>query len=92
MTLYEFETQYATVWVDQFGTTRLFYPLHEPNKGAMETTHKDGYSISGTYTLREDSGNWYLGWSGKEFLFSPIPDGFQLTGDESDGYCFKRPD
>ena len=92
MTLHDFHITYATYWMDQYGTKILFYP---PNiagtSGGMETTYKNGQTIGGTYTLRQENGNWYLGWYGKEFLFAPTDKGFKLFVGDTEAYNFTTP-
>jgi hypothetical protein len=89
MTIYEFETKYATEWVDQYGTKLSFMPLSMGKMtGAMFTTPKDGTMIGGEYSLREESGQLYVGWYGKEFVFSPTHNGFQLLSGGSIRYTF----
>ena len=92
MTIYEFETKYATEWVDQFGTKLSFMPLSMgKSTGAMYTTPKGKGTLGGTYSLRAENGNLYLGWYGKEFLFSPTNEGFQLITGDSVTYSFTAP-
>lgn len=92
MTLHDFHTIYATFWVDQYGTKILFYPPSvDGRSGGMETTYKNGIKLGGTYTLREENGNWYLGFGEREFLFLPTNEGFKLLRGDTEAYHFTAP-
>lgn len=92
MTIYEFETKYATEWVDQYGTKRCFMPLSMgQNTGAMFTTPLGDTILGGEYSMRTENGRLYLAWYGNEFLFSPTDNGFQLLTGDSVTYSFTAP-
>lgn len=92
MTIFEFETQYATEWVDQYGTKLLFMPLSKgKNTGAMYTTPVEHPMLGGEYFLRQDGHSLYLGWRDSEYLFSPTNQGFELLLGSSVAYSFTRP-
>jgi len=90
MDRHDFQTTYTTEFIDNFGTKILFNPLHSISEGSMITTTPNGESIGGTYQLREDSGNIYLGWKNIEFLFYPTEVGFNLIKDKVIRYTFVR--
>jgi hypothetical protein len=93
MTRYQFDTEYSTYWVDQFGTTRLFMtPNQHNNIGAMHTTQKGDETIGGEYFLKISNGHIsHLGWYDNEYAFSPTNDGFDLLTGDAVAYSFKRP-
>ena len=92
MTIFEFETQYATEWVDQYETKRLFMPRSAGrNTGAMFTTLKGDDTIGGEYALYQEGNNIYLEFIGQKFLFSPTNEGFKLSVGNIDHYYFRRP-
>jgi hypothetical protein len=91
MTIFEFETQYTTEWVDQYGTKRLFMPRSAGrNTGAMFTTNQNGFKIGGEYGLYQENNNIYLELLGQKFLFSPTNEGFKLSVGNIDHYYFRR--
>lgn len=90
MTTYEWNTRFTTEFIDQFGTKIMFNPLHTKTEGSMITTKTNGHSIGGTYNLREENGNFYLGWYATEFLLRPNKKGFDLLVGETISYSFIR--
>jgi hypothetical protein len=90
MDRYDWNTKFTTEFIDQHGTKIMFNPLHNKTEGSMITTRSNGQSIGGTYNLREENGNFYLGWYRTEFLFSPTEKGFNLLIGETVSYSFTR--
>jgi hypothetical protein len=92
MTIFEFETQYATEYMDSDGNKICFMPTSKGmNTGAIFTTTKEGQKIGGEYSIREQQGQLFLGWFGKEFRFSPTHDGFELFSGNVVAYRYTRP-
>jgi len=52
ITIYDWNTKYATEYINQFGDKLSINPLHEKSKGSMITTFKNGQVLGGTYFVR----------------------------------------
>ncbi len=90
MTIYEWNTQYTTEFVNQFGDRLSINPLHTTKEGSMITTFKNGQVLGGTYFVRIEQGKFYLGWGDIEFLLIPSEKGFDLISGETVSYNFAR--
>jgi len=90
ITIYDWNTKYATEYINQFGDKLSINPLHEKSKGSMITTFKNGQVLGGTYFVRAEPGKFYLGWGDIEFLLIPTEKGFDLISGETVSYNFTR--
>ncbi len=90
MNKYEWNTKFATTFIDQFGTQIDFNPLHSDERGSMITYRTNGFKIGGEYTLRENGSDLFLGWHNEEFLVSPTEKGFDLLSGKSVEYSYTR--
>ena len=89
MDIYDFQDKYTTEFADQNETKIMFYPLSTDWKeGTMITTYKNQKPIGGTYSIRQDGNTLYIGWFGKEYLFSPTEKGFNLIIGDTITYEF----
>lgn len=90
ITIYDWNTKFAIKYVNQFGDKLTLNPLHNNLEGSMITYFKNGQVLGGTYFIRIDKGNFYLGWNDIEFLLMPTEKGFDLISGETVSYNFVR--
>jgi hypothetical protein len=88
MDRFTWNTKFTTEFIDQFGNKIAFYPLHNKTEGSMITTMADGFSLGGTYYIKEENDNFYLGWYSTEFLFRQSEKGFDLLVGKTVSYSF----
>lgn len=78
MNIYDFNTKYATEWMERKGSKISFFPFSVEQKGAMFTTVPGYPTIGGEFILREFYDDLYVSFGGKEYLFCGTPTGFDL--------------
>ncbi len=91
MDLIEFETKYTTSWKSTDGFVITLFPLNKGEiKGAIHTLSPGNKKLGDEYSLRNDNGDFYITISGKEYLFFPTENGFDLLSGATVSHSFTR--